>query len=651
MSANLTSLTPNTTYHFRIKAVNTDGEVYGDDMTFVTPYNPPSATTGTATGVGSSGATLNGTVNANYGETTVVFEYGTTTAYGSEVTAGQSPVSGGTATSVSASVAGLSPLTLYHYRVKATNSGGTTYGNDGSFTTTAALPTVTDYDGNIYNIITIGTQEWMQKNLMVTHYSNGDAIPNVTDNATWGGLTTAGYSWYNNDAATYKDTYGALYNWYSTSDIRNVCPVGWHVPADDEWTTLSTYLGGEAVSGGKLKEAGLTHWMSPNTGATNESGFTALPAGERESDGNNFSAIGYSNFLWSQTSWDASYSWARAIFHNSSFFLKQYYNNRYGYSVRCIKGAIPLAQADSATAVASTSATLNGRVNPNGLPTTITIEYGTSTAYGSSITPAQSPASGTGPVDISAGLTSLTPGITYHYRIKAVNSAGTYYSTNMSFVTPDKISDTDGNFYNTVIIGSQVWMQENLKTRKYNDDTNIPNVTDAASWEALTSPAYCWYNNDKTTFGDIYGALYNWYAVNTGKLCPTGWHVPSDAEWTTMENYLIANGYNYDGTTTGNKIAKALAATTNWAVSSNTGAIGNIDYPAKRNVTGFTALPGGYRYSSGTFYSVGSYGVWWSSTEYSSTNAWGQDMDYFDVSVGRGDVNKLGGFSVRCLRD
>jgi uncharacterized protein (TIGR02145 family) len=123
-------------------------------------------------------------------------------------------------------------------------------------------------------------------------------------------------------------------------------------------------------------------------------------------------------------------------------------------------------------------------------------------------------------------------------------------------------------------------LASNLRTTKYNDGTVIPLVTDNTAWSNLSTPGYCWYGNNAAN-KDTYGALYNWYTVNTGILCPTCWHVPTDADWITMQNYLIANGFNYDGTTTGNKYAKALASTSGWTVSSITGAVGNTDYPGK----------------------------------------------------------------------
>lgn len=218
------------------------------------------------------------------------------------------------------------------------------------------------------------------------------------------------------------------------------------------------------------------------------------------------------------------------------------------------------------------------------------------------------------------------------------------------------IFDIDSNAYSVVKVGSQLWMAENLKTTKYNDGTDIPLVTDRTEWGDLTTPGYSWYANDQTTYGNTYGALYNWYAVNVDNLCPVGWHVPTDAEWSTMENYLIANGYNYDGTTDGdrdtnNKIAKALASTTFWLSSPITGSVGNTDYPEYRNKSGFSALPGGTRtkYRTGEFSTE--IGMWWTKTEASSTSVWFRSIASSASYVQRYSARKWNGMSVRCIRD
>jgi uncharacterized protein (TIGR02145 family) len=193
---------------------------------------------------------------------------------------------------------------------------------------------------------------------------------------------------------------------------------------------------------------------------------------------------------------------------------------------------------------------------------------------------------------------------------------------------------------------------ENLKTTKFNDGASIKNVTDNASWGAHTEPGYCWYNNDETTNKSIYGALYNWYTVaptNPKKIAPAGWHVPTDAEWDTLQNYLIANGYNWDSSMTGNKIAKSLAAKTNWQTSTNPGAIGNNF--TMNNRSGFSAFPGGCRNSSGSFYFQSLVGSLWSAEEFDAANAWGRSLYYDMVHLGRDNYVKSCGFSLRLVRD
>jgi len=210
--------------------------------------------------------------------------------------------------------------------------------------------------------------------------------------------------------------------------------------------------------------------------------------------------------------------------------------------------------------------------------------------------------------------------------------------------TPDNtVKDIDGNVYQTVTIGTQVWMVENLKTTKYRNGDPIPNVTDDTEWSNLTTGAQCNYNND-AAFGNKYGKLYNWYAVSDGRnIAPTGWHVPSDAEWTTLENYVAAN------LGTSGSVAKALASKTDWPSSTDAGAVGND--LSKNNTSGFSALPGGYRSMVGSFNVIGYYGSWWTSTEDNASSAWDRYLNYYFPGVYRSSYSKGSGFSVRCVRD
>ena len=206
--------------------------------------------------------------------------------------------------------------------------------------------TVTDIDGNVYQTVLIGDQCWMAENLKVTHYRNGDPIPNVTDDYEWSLLSTGAYCEYDNNPANVA-TYGRLYNWYAVDDSRNIAPEGWHVPTDAETKQLEMYLGmsqaeADATSwrgtdeGGKLKEAGTTHWSPPNTGATNESGFTALPGGYRNLSGY-FNHMGLIAYFWSSTEYFSTNAWYRDLHYYNSQVGRYDFNKHYGFSIRCVR--------------------------------------------------------------------------------------------------------------------------------------------------------------------------------------------------------------------------------------------------------------------------------------------------------------------------
>jgi uncharacterized protein (TIGR02145 family) len=239
-------------------------------------------------------------------------------------------------------------------------------------------------------------------------------------------------------------------------------------------------------------------------------------------------------------------------------------------------------------------------------------------------------------------------------KLKLTGKTGNYSTVIIDVPTQSKTisftfvacTDADGNNYPVVQIGSQMWMAENLKTTKYRNGDPIPNVTEATEWGELSTGAYCDYDNASGNSA-IYGKLYNWYTVNDGRnIAPIGWHVPTDAEWTALGNYVAAN-LGISGS-----VAKALASTTKWDSTTEEGAIGND--LTKNNSTCFTALPGGYRYFSGYFGSIGKKGYWWSSTEYGLYSAC-----YRSLFCNNSNLNfKLcfenyqgGGFSVRCLKD
>jgi len=195
--------------------------------------------------------------------------------------------------------------------------------------------TISDAEGNIYHTLNIGTQTWMAENLKTTRYNNGTPIPLVRDSASWINLTTPGYCWYNNDSVAYKNVYGALYNWH-TVNTGDLCPQGWRVPSDEDWVILINLLG-YTNAGGKLKEAGTSHWDYPNEGADNSTGFKALPGGTRNSAGQ-FVSIGYVSYFWSSNANGARDAYSLDINYLQSQALRvSGGNKKEGYSVRCLK--------------------------------------------------------------------------------------------------------------------------------------------------------------------------------------------------------------------------------------------------------------------------------------------------------------------------
>lgn len=253
---------------------------------------------------------------------------------------------------------------------------------------------------------------------------------------------------------------------------------------------------------------------------------------------------------------------------------------------------------------------------------------------------------GTGIGDFTSKLTELVQGTTYYARAYATNRKGTVYGDTFSFVA-GTITDVDGNLYNMVTIGTQIWMKENLKTTKYRNGEQIPNITYDKEWSTLNTGAYCWFDNDATTNKATYGALYNWYAVSDSrKIAPTGWHVASDEEWKTLEIFIgmtieQANLVGWRGTDQGDKLKEAGASHWKNIISNAT------------NSSGFTALPGNRRELNGVFSDLSPHvgGWWWTTMEDNSVNAWYHQLFSSYSKVGRDPADKKFGFSVRCVKD
>jgi uncharacterized protein (TIGR02145 family) len=331
-------LTPNTTYIYRVYSYNAAGNslTYSNETTISTAI--PIVTTTLASGITTNSVVSGGTVITDDGSIAISkgVVWSTSTNPTIALTT-RTDVGGGSNDTFTSDVTGLLPSTTYYLRAYATNSTGTGYGNEISFTTLAPLAPatpVTDIDGNVYQTVAIGNQVWTKANLNVSRYRNGDIIPEVTDAATWQTLTTGAWCYYQNDTANGPE-YGKLYNWYAVNDPRGLAPAGYHIPSDSEWTTLTNYLGGIPVAGGALKESGTTHWNSPNIGATNSSNFTALPGGRRENG--SFDTIGNYGFWWSSTDAGGITAYEFNLYYYLGSTNRNNFDKHNGFSVRCVR--------------------------------------------------------------------------------------------------------------------------------------------------------------------------------------------------------------------------------------------------------------------------------------------------------------------------
>ena len=348
VSAIITGLEPGLSYHFRVKAENEFGVTYGKDISFTTHGDAPIASELDATNITNTGALIRASVNPNYLSCVVSFEYGTTTEYGESIPASQSPINGNASTVVSVNISDLEPGTTYHFRVRAENELGVSYGNDVTFNTSShgIVGSVTDEDGNTYGTIGIDRQVWMSVNLKTTLYNDGTAIPFISDSLNWALDSEPAYCWYRDNEAMYKDTYGALYNW-ATVNTNKLCPVGWRVPSKSDWDQLVEFIIAEGNDVGMSLRAE-SGWVNDENG-TNDYGFTALPGGHIIPDAASESYLGaeWAGYWWSTTEWehngDPDYNAyilyiMRMSLDNDDWDVNIIsYPLKNGFSVRCIK--------------------------------------------------------------------------------------------------------------------------------------------------------------------------------------------------------------------------------------------------------------------------------------------------------------------------
>lgn len=547
----------------------------------------------------------------------------------------------------------LTPSTTYYVRAYATNSEGTSYGEVISFTTLhiegSACGECIDYSGYTYGTVQIGRQCWMKENLRTTKYADGTSITQGNSPST-----TTAYWYYPNNNSSNKSTYGLLYNWKAVmrnssssatnpSGIQGICPSGWHVPSDIEWMQMEISVGmsptvventnfrgdiSARLSGNTGWHASSTANAAGNMSASgrNSSGFSALPAGSCLDTYQNF---GYTATFWSATAYDSGTSYGRYLIYNNAGVNRYNPNKGSGYSVRCVKDGGSIAEP-----CMPTSSTHNTEISTDQLPYVF------------------------GDTTFQAGTVTGT------YILLRTNAAGcdSTITLNLTVTAPaftcgtSTLTDIDGNTYNTVQIGSQCWMRENLRTTKYSNGNSI---SQGSTNSAVT--AYWYYPNNSSANKSTYGLLYNWKAVMRNSssssanpsgvqgICPMGWHVPSDEEWKQMERAVGMSQSDANSTGYRGDIAAKLSGNTGWVSSSITNAAGNMS-ASGRNSSGFSALPAGG--GDGDSYSnFGREAFFWSATESDGTKARLRHLSYNNAGVSRGLGTKGKGYSVRCVKD
>lgn len=527
-------------------------------------------------------------------------------------------------------ITGLSTGVQYYVRAYAINEVGVAYGDVKTFTT-IETETVTDIDGTVYPTVMIGEQVWMAEDLKVTKLNDGTPLSLITESSLWSGTTSPAYCMYENTAP--QTHYGYLYN-HLAVQTGKLAPAGWHVPTQTELEMLNAGLTADEddfyLNSIKLKEAGSANWSEEYANGTNYSGFSALPGGMRFSDGS-WGGKGVSGYWW--TSSDYSYSANDAM----SLFVEYYSavvatDKKSGLSVRCLKD-YPAVVTTLLKDLGQTTASFGIDVKEVGGDITRRGICWSSTQSQPDITGEHSQ---TYDFSVAFGeswydITTLLPNTDYYLRAFAVNSTGVSYGPVVSFTTQNSetISDADGNVYHTIKIGTQTWMVENLKTTKYNDGSTIPVI----SGFHTTTPGYSIYANTSSN-KTVYGLLYNWYAVQTGKLAPAGWRIPTDADWQVLIDYLGGSEV------AGGRLKES--GLSHWE-SPNEGA---MDW-------GFKALPGGVRDGgSATFRLLKSRGFWWSvSPGALDYNAGSLYLVSWSGNVGLMQSYKSDALSVRCIKE